>query len=86
MNRKRVSKAIVHQPAAQFYDRFVESIKKRTGQLNSRPHSARAGLSDLGIAADLFDKLKAGSPRRTRSRTGTKQDRSTLRGELEGRS
>ena len=29
MNRKRVSKAIVHQPAAQFYDRFVEAIKKR---------------------------------------------------------
>ena len=29
MKRKRVSKAIVHQPAAQFYDRFVESIKKR---------------------------------------------------------
>ena len=29
MNRKRVSKAIVHQPAAQFYDRFVEGIKQR---------------------------------------------------------
>jgi DUF1016 N-terminal domain len=29
MNRKRVSKAIVHQPAAQFYDRFVEAIKER---------------------------------------------------------
>jgi predicted nuclease of restriction endonuclease-like (RecB) superfamily len=24
-----MSKAIVHQPAAQFYDRFVEAIKKR---------------------------------------------------------
>ena len=29
MNRKRVSKAVVHQPAAQFYDRFVEAIKER---------------------------------------------------------
>jgi hypothetical protein len=29
MNRKRVPKAIVHQVAAQFYDRFVEGIKKR---------------------------------------------------------
>jgi len=29
MNRKRVRKAIVHQAAAQFYDRFVESIKQR---------------------------------------------------------
>jgi predicted nuclease of restriction endonuclease-like (RecB) superfamily len=29
MKRKRVSKAIVHQPAAQFYDGFVEAIKKR---------------------------------------------------------
>jgi hypothetical protein len=29
MNRKRVPKAIVHQAAAQFYDRFVEGIKKR---------------------------------------------------------
>src|SRR4030095_13718203 len=29
MKRKRVSKAIVHQPAAQFYDRFVEGIKQR---------------------------------------------------------
>jgi predicted nuclease of restriction endonuclease-like (RecB) superfamily len=29
MNRKRVSKAIVQQPAAQFYDRFVEGIKQR---------------------------------------------------------
>jgi predicted nuclease of restriction endonuclease-like (RecB) superfamily len=29
MNRKRVSKAIVYQPAAQFYDRFVEAIKER---------------------------------------------------------
>ena len=29
MNRKRVSKAIVHQPAAQFCDRFVEGIKQR---------------------------------------------------------
>jgi predicted nuclease of restriction endonuclease-like (RecB) superfamily len=27
--RKHVSRAIVHQPAAQFYDRFVEGIKKR---------------------------------------------------------
>jgi hypothetical protein len=30
MKRKRVSKAIVQQPAAQFYDGFVEAIKKRT--------------------------------------------------------
>jgi predicted nuclease of restriction endonuclease-like (RecB) superfamily len=29
MKRKRVSKPIVHQPVAQFYDRFVEAIKKR---------------------------------------------------------
>jgi hypothetical protein len=29
MNRKRAPEAIVHQPAAQFYDRFVEGIKKR---------------------------------------------------------
>jgi predicted nuclease of restriction endonuclease-like (RecB) superfamily len=29
MKRKRVSNAIVHQPAAQFYRGFVESIKKR---------------------------------------------------------
>jgi DUF1016 N-terminal domain len=29
MNRKRVSRAIVHQPAAQFYERFVEGIKQR---------------------------------------------------------
>ena len=29
MNRKRVSKSIVQQPAAQFYDRFVEAIKER---------------------------------------------------------
>jgi predicted nuclease of restriction endonuclease-like (RecB) superfamily len=29
MKRKHVPKAIVHQPAAQFYYRFVESIKKR---------------------------------------------------------
>src|SRR6266536_924874 len=29
MKRKRVSKAIVHQPAAQFYERFVEGIKQR---------------------------------------------------------
>jgi predicted nuclease of restriction endonuclease-like (RecB) superfamily len=29
MKRKRVPKAIVQQPAAQFYDRFVASIKKR---------------------------------------------------------
>src|SRR5437773_12468696 len=29
MKRKRVSKAIVHQPAAQFYYRFVEGIKQR---------------------------------------------------------
>jgi predicted nuclease of restriction endonuclease-like (RecB) superfamily len=29
MKRKRVSKAIVHQPGAQFYDGFVETIKKR---------------------------------------------------------
>jgi len=29
MNRKRVSKAIVHQPAAQLYDRFVEGIDAR---------------------------------------------------------
>ncbi len=38
MNWKRVSKAIVHQPAAQFYDRFVESIRKRirTAQNQSR--------------------------------------------------
>jgi len=27
--QKRVSKAIVHQPAAQFYERFVEGIKQR---------------------------------------------------------
>ena len=29
MNRKRVSKAIVQQTGAQFYDRFVEGIKQR---------------------------------------------------------
>jgi predicted nuclease of restriction endonuclease-like (RecB) superfamily len=29
MKRKRVSKPIVHQPVAQFYDRFVENIKQR---------------------------------------------------------
>jgi len=29
MNRKRAPKAIVHQPVAQFYGRFVEGIKKR---------------------------------------------------------
>ena len=29
MNRKRVSKAIVQQPGAQFYDRFVDGIKQR---------------------------------------------------------
>jgi hypothetical protein len=29
MKRKRVPKSIVHQPAAQFYDGFVEAIKKR---------------------------------------------------------
>ena len=29
MKRKRVSKPIVHQPVAQFYDRFVEGIKQR---------------------------------------------------------
>ena len=29
MKRKRVSKSILHQPAAQFYDGFVEAIKKR---------------------------------------------------------
>jgi hypothetical protein len=29
MKRKRVSKAIVHQSVAQFYDRFVEGIKQR---------------------------------------------------------
>jgi predicted nuclease of restriction endonuclease-like (RecB) superfamily len=29
MKRKRVSKAIVHQPAAQFYESFVEAIKNR---------------------------------------------------------
>ena len=29
MKRKRVSKAIVQQPGAQFYGRFVESIKQR---------------------------------------------------------
>jgi DUF1016 N-terminal domain len=29
MNRKRVSKAIVQQPGAQFYYRFVEGIKQR---------------------------------------------------------
>jgi hypothetical protein len=39
------------------------------------------GLSDLGIAADLFDKLKAGSDAPlARSRTGTRQDRSTREG------
>jgi len=29
MKRKRVSKAIVHQPGAQLYERFVEAIKER---------------------------------------------------------
>jgi hypothetical protein len=29
MKRKRASKAIVHQPAAQFYEGFVEAIKER---------------------------------------------------------
>jgi hypothetical protein len=29
MNRKRVSKAIVQQLGAQFYDRFVDGIKQR---------------------------------------------------------
>src|SRR4030095_8661464 len=29
MKQKRVSKPIVHQPAAQFYDRFVDGIKER---------------------------------------------------------
>ena len=29
MKRKRVSKAIVHQPGAQLYERFVEGIKQR---------------------------------------------------------
>ena len=29
MNRKRVSKAIVQRPGAQFYDRFVDGIKQR---------------------------------------------------------
>jgi predicted nuclease of restriction endonuclease-like (RecB) superfamily len=29
MKRKRVSKPIVHQPVAQFYDRFAEGIKQR---------------------------------------------------------
>jgi hypothetical protein len=30
MKRKRVSKTIVHQPAAQFHDGFVKAIKKRS--------------------------------------------------------
>ena len=29
MKRRRVSKPIVQQPVAQFYERFVESIKQR---------------------------------------------------------
>ena len=29
MKRQRVSKAIVHQPGAQLYERFVEGIKQR---------------------------------------------------------
>jgi hypothetical protein len=48
--------------------------------------SARAGLSDLGIAAEPIRQAPATAgrrrqapTRRSRSRTGTKQDRSTLR-------
>ncbi len=38
-----------------------------TAQRNVSLPSARAGLSDLGIAADLFDKLKAGFRRAART-------------------
>jgi hypothetical protein len=34
MKGKRVSKPIVHQPVAQFYDRFVEGIKQRIRAMN----------------------------------------------------
>jgi hypothetical protein len=48
MKRKRVSKAIVHQPGAQLYERFVEAIKERiqTAQIKA------------ALAANVADPLR----------------------------
>src|SRR4029453_4891561 len=61
MKRKRVSKAIVHHPAAQFYDRFVEAIKKRirTAQIKAAlAANAQLVLHYWEIGRDILARKK----------------------------
>jgi hypothetical protein len=70
MKRKRASKAIVHQPAAQFYEGFVEAIKERirTAQIKAAlAANAQLVLHYWEIGRDILVSQKregTGQPKR----------------------
>jgi len=53
MKRKRVSKAIVHQPGAQLYERFVETIKERIRTAQIKAALAAGTRSDFCLLSSM---------------------------------